>query len=256
MKNPSHIFLAIFVLFLFACKNNETQPSPFAHVKDGKVKDILEKSIARAGGWENYQKMDSIIYKKRTVLYDINGEMESDITQFHAYQLKPYLAMSISWEKEGDQHEIIYKKNKARKLINKKIAEADEEALKKTCMAAYYVLFMPFKLMDPGVELSYKGAVSLPHSKNVYAVAANYDTGKNTNHSTNDQWEYYFDKSNYDFTANMVDHGDYFALIYNSEFVEAGGLRFNAYRPSYRVDNERQHLWQRGEFFYSDFIVK
>ena len=68
--------------------------------------------------------------------------------------------------------------------------------------------------------------------------------------------EYYFDKNNYEFIGNMVDHGDYFALIYNGEFVKAGGLRFNAYRPSYRVGKDRNHLWQRGEFFYSDFIVK
>ena len=256
MKSLPYLVPLFFILICSACGGRGNPPSPFAQIKDEKVKEILENAITRAGGWENYRNIDSIIYKKRTVLYDINGEKESDVTQVHKYQLKPYLAMSISWEKTGEQHEIIYKENKAKKLINKKVVESDEEALKKTCMAAYYVLFMPFKLLDPGVGLSYKGAVTLPHSKNVHAIAASYDTGKNDNHSTDDQWEYYFDKKNYDFVANMVDHGDYFALIYNSEYIEAGGLRFNAYRPSYRVDNERQHLWQRGDFFYSDFTVK
>ena len=255
MKNCYFNYFALVIFIFSACEKN-TPSSPFSHIKDEKVKTILKRAIDTAGGWENYKNMDSIFYKKRTVLYDKEKNVESDVTQFHKYQLKPELAMSISWEKDSMQHEIIFEKNKVIKKINGDIVEADDAALKRTCMASYYVLFMPFKLLDPGVELAYKGAVTLPHSKNVHAIAADYNPGENANHSTSDNWEYYFDKRSGDFIANMVDHGDYFALIYNHEYVEVGGLRFNAFRPSYRVNSDRTHLWQRGEFYYSDFVVK
>lgn len=255
MKKLTILYIAFYVFVFSACQE-KIITSPFAHIKDEKVKDVLEEAIAASGGWENYKNMDSIFYKKRTVLYDKEKNMESDVTQFHKYQLKPALVMSISWSKDSLPHEIIFEKNKAIKKVNGNIVEADGAALKRTCMAAYYVLFMPFKLLDKGVALSYKGITKLPNGKEVHIIAADYDPDNNSNHSTNDDWEYYFDKNDYSFVANMVDHGDYFALIYNDKYVELGGLRFNGYRPSYRVDQDRNHLWKRGEFYYSDFVVK
>ena len=256
MKNLFYFLFALLLIFVPACTSKKVLPSPFSHIKDTQVKNILEKSIARSGGWEKYQKIDSIFYKKRTVLFDSLGNVESDVAQFHKYQLKPYLAMSISWQDGGEKHEIVYKENKAKKLVDNKIIEADETALVRTCMSANYVLFMPFKLLDPGVELMYKGIAQLPNGKDVHVVAANYDPGENQNHSTTDNWEYYFSKDNFDFVANMVDHGDYFALIYNDKYTMANGLRFNAFRPSFRVNSEREYLWKRGEFYYSDFVLK
>ena len=204
----------------------------------------------------NFQKIDSIFYTKRTVLYDSLKNVESDVTQFHKYQLNPTLEMSISWENAGEQHHILFKNNKTEKWVNEKLVDADEAALYRTCMSANYVLFMPFKLLDEGVNLDYLGIKKLPNGKEVHVISAKYDTSQNDNHSTNDDWEYYFEKDSYDFVANMVDHRDYFALIYNNEYSESGGIRFNAYRPSFRVDKELNHLWQRGEFYYSDFAVK
>ncbi len=250
------LFIVAFLSLLFGCSETTETTSPFDHIKDQNVKEVLSKAIERAGGWETLQAKDSIFYKKRTVLYDSLGNVESDVMQFHKYQLNPELVMSISWKNNGEEHEIIYNINKTKKLINNNIVEANEESLIRICMSANYVLFMPFKLLDPGVELSYKGIIKLPNGKEVHTIAADYNPDKNTNHSTNDNWEYYFDKTTYDFVANMVDHGDYFALIYNDKFAEVSGLRFNAFRPSYRVNAAREHLWKRGEFYYSEFVLK
>lgn len=256
MKNH-HSLLFIFLTFLLsACSEPEKRLDPFAHIEDEQVKNVLEKTIAQSGGWERYAEADSIIYKKQTILYDSLKNVESDVTQFHAYQLKPYLAMSIRWEKDSAQHEIVYKKGKAKKMVNQSLVEADEAALVRTCMAAYYVLLMPYKLLDPGVDLSYGGLRQLPNGQEVHVVKADYNPDENANHSTNDDWEYYFDKEHYDFVANMVDHGDYFALIYNDQFTSAGGIRFNALRPSFRVKENLQHLWKRGDFRYTAFEVK
>ncbi len=107
---------------------------------------------------------------------------------------------------------------------------------------------MPFKLLDPGVKLSYRGIVTLPNGKEVHTIFADYEG--------EEDWEYFFDKKTGDFVANMVDHGDYFALIYNEKFTTSGGLRFYAYRTSYRVDSLRNILYRRGEFFYDEIVLK
>ena len=256
MKYLTLCTLAFLIVVVASCTKRKSPASPFLHIKDEQVKNVLEKAIARSGGWGNYKSIDSVFYKKRTVLLDSLGNVESDEVQFHKYQLNPYLGMSISWEKNREKHEIVYKENNAKKLVNNQLVEADSAALVRTCMSAYYVLFMPFKLLDAGVLLSYKGIAQLPNGKEVHVIAADYDQDENKNHSTKDNWEYYFDKNTCDFVANMVDHGDYFALVYNEEYIVEDGLRFNAFRPSFRVNADRSHLWKRGEFFYSDFKLK
>lgn len=248
-------FLLFAFLFFSACAN-ENQPSPFEHIDDAKVREVLENAIAQSGGWENFQAMDSIFYEKRTVLFDSLGKVESDRAQQHRYQLRPERVMSISWQDAEDEHEIFHSKNLTEKRVNGSPVEADAAALERTAKAATYTLLMPWKLLDPGVELSYRGIVNLPDGSEAHVIGAGYDPGSKSNHSTNDDWMYFFGKNDYAYLACMVDHGDYFALIQNEKKSQAGGLTFNAFRVSYRVDSLRNLLWKRGEFFYENIVVK
>lgn len=216
----------------------------------------MKRAIDGAGGYKKYDRLQSISYTKRSVLYDEHGNVESDGTQFHRYILKPELSMNISWEKNGQKHEIIFRQNKATLWIANKQVEADGAALAKTCLSAHYVLFMPFKLLDPGVALSYKGVTILANGKSVHIIGASYVGGGNEDHGTQENWEYYFDKNSGDFMANMVDHGDYSALILNEQFTESGGIKFPAFRPSYRANAQREQLWKRGAFYYTDYITE
>lgn len=249
-------FFPLLFVFIFCHCKNEKPPSPFSHIADNSAKEVLEKAIAQSGGWENFQNIDSLFYEKRTVLFDSLGKVESDVLQKHIYQVRPGLAMSISWENEEGTHRISRKKNECEKFLNDKKIKADSVGLLRSTNAALYTLFMPWKLLDPGVELKYKGIVKLPGGNDAHAISAIYFPEKKNNHSTKDDWEYYFEKDTYKYMACMVDHHDYFALIVNEEKSKSGGLVFNAYRNSYRVDKDRNILWKRGEFYYENIIAK
>jgi hypothetical protein len=244
--------LSVKCLFLFAvlaagCLDHSHRP-PLDSVADVKARDVLAKAIVRSGGWQNWKSLDTIAYLKRTLLFDSLGNLESDRKELHRYRLQPELTMHISWKEGEDSHEIFYRKEQVEKRLNGSPVSADTEALRRTASSALYVLFMPFKLLDPGVKLTYKGIVTLPDGRRVHVIAANYEPGEH--------WEYYFDRKTCDFVASMVDHGDYRALVTNDEFITLGGLRFNAFRTSHRVDQNRKILYKRGEFYYDDFAVQ
>lgn len=252
-------FILLFSFFIFSgCAEEKTAPeiSPFAHVQNEEVKNILEKAVAAVGGWEGFQNMDSIVYDKRTVLFDSLENVEMDRTQKHIYRMKPELSISVSWEDEKGKHHILRKGNQVEKYLNEEKVDADSEALTKSTNAAMYTLFMPWKLLDEGVELNYKGVVELPNEKEAHTISAVYDPESKSNHSTKDDWEYYFDKDTYEYVACMVDHHDYFAFIQNDKKSKSNGLTFNALRNSFRVDKGRNILWKRGEFYYENIVLK
>ncbi len=241
------IFTFLILATMVACTEKSGEP-PLSQIKDKKAREVLSQAIERSGGWENWTAASWVFYKKRTVLYDSLGQVESDRTQLHKYQLKPAFTASISWLQDGDRHEIFFENNLAKKNVNGTTVEKGGKAHENTVQSALYTLFMPFKLLDPGVELSYRGLLTLPNGEEVHTIFADYEG--------EEDWEYYFDTNTGDFVANLVDHGDYFALIYNEKFTTSGGLRFNAYRTSYRVDSLRNIQYRRGEFFYDEIVLK
>ena len=66
-------------------------------------------------------------------------------------------------------------------------------------MSSLNVLGMPFKLLDEGTVLTALGSVVLRSGKQAQAIRASYDPRKHSNHSTTEEWIYYFDENNADF---------------------------------------------------------
>lgn len=223
--------------------------------QDAEVSRVLHRAFEKAGGWDKWETLSTISYKKRSVLYLENGDVESDVTQFHEYQVKPTISASIFWRKEGNRHSIIVQDGTANKYLNGELVAENDPAVYKSFLSAHYVLFMPFKLADAGVSLTYEGVESLEDNVEVDVIKASYAPATHENHSTSDLWYYYFDRSNGVFLGSMVYHAPTYAYIKNSEINDQLPITMNTYRESYRVDKNRNREYLRGEFFYADYIM-
>ncbi len=238
-----------FVLAWGAC--SPAGESPLEQVEDQRARAVLSRALDAAGGWESWQALDAIAYRKRTVLYDSLGNVESESTQWHRYRLRPSLEMHIGWREGTDSLEIVFRDGRARRYRNGTPEEVPPESLQGPLNSALYTLFMPFKLLDPGTRLQYEGLDTLPDGRVAEVLSAHYDPTQNPNHSTAEPWRYFFDPETGAYRAAWVDHGDYRALILNESYAEVRGLRFNAVRRSWRLDARNRPSWMRGLFEYT-----
>lgn len=245
---------------LAACAPPTGQPSvhpdpPNEQIDDARARTIMARAVASAGGWETWIGIDSIRYVKRSVLYHADGSVEKDVTEHHAYQLRPTLAGEINWTEIDTPRQIIYNDREAyRTALGERIANSSQSAYQ-AFMSAYYVLFVPFKLLDPGTSLTYEGTDTVAGAP-ADVIKASYDPGKHHNHSTRDTWWYYFDQHDGRHLGSMVYHAPTYALIENTETTDAHRIRFNTYRESFRCDSLRNKKFLRGVFYYSDYVLK
>lgn len=256
MKNSILLFLCI-ILLSIACKQPENTISPLAHIKDNKIKTILTQAMETTGGLDNWINKKSIQFKKYFALYDEQGNTEQAVYQKHIYQSYPNKSIHISWEKDSLMHEIKRKEGKITKFVNGQIdTTANPTSLKNTVLSATFVTNIPFNLLDKGVELSYDGSDVLEKNEAVEVIKAVYNPEKHDNHSTPDIWWYYFNKKDSRLVAYMVKHADHYSYVKNLSYLEKDGFLFCGKRQSFRVDSERNILYLRAEYEYSDFVVK
>ncbi len=253
----SSVFFGLF--FLLSCSQNQpiqeknSQPSPYDHISDEKVKEVLSQAIAYAGGWDTWAGINTLQYTKRSVLFLSDSSVESDVIQYHDYNMSSGFEAAISWNSNSDAHQIVYSKENVIKMVNDKEVEADSNALSQSVMGALFVLGMPFKLLDQGVTLTYEGTTLFKDSVEADIINASYSPEENVNHSANDLWWFYFEKNTGHFLGSKVYHTPTYALIRNLSFTQDVPIKFPAHRKSYRVDSLGQIEFLRAEFWYSDF---
>lgn len=229
---------------------------PFDAITDTLARNVMQKAIAAAGGWDQWLAIDSIRYVKRSVLYHADGSVESDVTQQHAYQLRPALSGEITWTDRDTAWGIHYDSGEAYRTANDRTVAGSERAAREAFMSAYYVLFVPFKLLDPGTELIHEGVDTLASGAAVDVIRASYDPATHDNHSTQDTWWYFFERESGKHLGSMVYHAPTYALIENTETTDDFPIRFNTYRESFRCDSLRSKEYLRGVFYYNNYHLK
>ena len=236
------------------CDKQEKQ-DPMAHISDDKVLQVLTKVFKTAGGLDNYRNMKSISYQKQSILFLEDGSTESHITQRHSYSLQPELTGDINWVADGNTYRIHYSAQDSYKEENGVRIPDSEESARKSFFSATYVLFIPFKLLDPGAELTYEGRDTLDDGKIADVIRAEYDATKHENHSTSEIWWYYFDAKDGSHLASLVFHPPTYAYIENVVITDDYDIRFNVHRKTFRTDASRNKEYLRGEFNYSNYVI-
>ncbi|MFS4493822.1 DUF6503 family protein [Maribacter sp. 2308TA10-17] len=260
MKNLiTHSFLSLGIICIFSCVftsckfSKETKNSD-AISKEITALEVVENAINAAGTNRNWKKMASLTYTKKSRLLLENGEIESEVTQRHHYELRPQKSIKITWIVQKDSFLIVHNDSVSQKFKNGSIIDEGGK-VKASVNSAMYVIGMPFKLLDKGTVLSYEGLKSLNTIDTVHTINATYAPKKHQNHSTQDEWWYHFDKNTGAFLSSMVYHEPTYALIENIATTKQDGLTFPERRKSYRCDASGKKLFLRAEFWYEDYAI-
>lgn len=222
------------------------------HQTGNKAEILVMDSIDAHGGMKLYNGLSAVSFTKTTRLFLEDGSVESEVIQKQSFQLRPDRKIQIEWLVEDARHLIFYDGSKAIKTINGKVVKDSLELVKAHNMAkaSAYVFFQPFELINENTILTLESDTELNDSITAQTVSVTYDGDD----ETSDKWRYYFNQDDL-LIANSVILTDHNSLIENLEFQNIGGLIFNKYRKSYRVDKALNKKYLRAEYFYEDISI-
>ena len=237
------VIFIIVISFLFSCQ--KTKPT---------AKQILKKSLKVHGGLELWQKIDTLSFTKKTILYNQKGIKEKEITQNQSfYGGIPLHGKISSFGTEKSSISVIngvYVKSIRDSLVS--ITDDEIKAINNSFKSAYYVISQPFNLKESNAFLFYKKDTILDGEK-TFVVDVSYKEDENTN--TPDQWTYFFNAKTYLIVAAKVFHSPTVSFIENIKFNKETPFVFNAERESVFLNKDGSKDFLRASYFYSNYKV-
>ena len=243
IKDFFKVIFIIAISFLFSCQKTKLT-----------AKQLLSKSIDAHGGLEFWQKVDTLSFTKKTILYNRKGLKEKEITQHQSFYGGNFIngnITTIGTDKSsisiiGD----VYSKRIGDTLIS--ISNNEMKSITNAFKSAYYVISQPFNLMESGALLSYKKDTILNDEK-TFVVDVSYKEDQNTN--TPDQWTYFINAKTYLIVAAKVFHSPTVSFIQNINFNKETPFVFNAERESVFLNKDGSIDYLRASYFYSNYKV-
>ena len=237
------VIFIIVISFLFSCQ--KIKPT---------AKQILKKSLKAHGGLELWQKIDTLSFTKKTILYNQKGIKEKEITQNQSFYGGITLHGKISsFGTEKSSISVIngvYVKSIRDSLVS--ITDDEIKAINNSFKSAYYVISQPFNLKESNAFLFYKKDTILDGEK-TFVVDVSYKEDENTN--TPDQWTYFFNAKTYLIVAAKVFHSPTVSFIENIKFNKETPFVFNAERESVFLNKDGSKDFLRASYFYSNYKV-
>lgn len=255
LMNKITTCLLLSVLFFLTCNTESVEKiDELAHIKDQKVKNVLGKILKASGELRHWNNLSQLRYNKYFKLYTETGEIEKDVRQSHKYLYHPKTVIEIETE-EGDLFKkLVYNGKMIQQKINGQVdTETDSTALMNQLQTSLFVIGLPFKLADEGIDLSYEGTEKLEGRSEVHVLKAVFNPTSNANHTTQDIWWLYFHKKSYLMEGYLVKHKDHYSLVQNETSLVKGGFNFPVKRKSWRSDANRKKLYLRAEYDYASF---
>lgn len=228
--------------------------SDYDHIADDQVRSILQKGISASGGLDNWKNGKAYTFNKETFLYLDNDSIEVHNNQIVTIKNHPSLEGTIQWNNPSDtvDTKIIYSDDKAVKYIdNQPQDEASNSAARLAFLGSHIVMNLPFKLLDPGVDLTYGGQITM-FDKTVEVLVADYNKDQ-PNHDKTHRWWHYFDSDTYEYIGYKVYHPPTFALVENRASTVHNGISYSTDRITWRVDSLDQKEFIRAKFNYGGF---
>ncbi|MFN3761463.1 MAG: hypothetical protein ACK4SF_19795 [Algoriphagus aquaeductus] len=241
MKLFLRTLLLLTLAFQFACTKSPEQ----------QAQDLLEKSIEAHGGQEGWENLSQLKFRKWTRLLDENGNIESELNQWHEFRSQPFFEGKITWEKDSIEHVISWDGAIIRYQMgaNEVQNEGFLAAKKKDFDAAFYTVAQPWKLMDKGGKLIYEGKRTLENGAEVESIRVDYGQDSDT-------WWYFFDPVTFLMVGNEVQLKDHRSLVYDLSGEDVEGLKLHGTRESWRVNEKGDRLFLRAEYKYSEYQVE
>jgi len=215
---------------------------------------VIQDSLEAHGGIKKWENIKEISYLKTTVLYDSLGNIEKKVVQTHRNTFSPRFEAQINWTEDTISKQVVLRNDNTEVYFNDLLQDDSklQEKYYKAIIAANYVFWQPYKLLDKDVTLSYVGEEVIDVNK-VKVVKASYfnDDGSPAN-----TWWYYFDQKTNKLVGNMVHHGSTFSYIKNTKYEYKTGLSLNAERKSYMTDSLKNIKFLRAHYKYEILELK
>jgi len=233
----------IAISFLFSCQKTELTAN-----------QILKKSLKAHGGLELWQKIDTLSFTKRTILYNQEGVKEKEIIQHQSfYGGIPLHGKISSLGTEKSSISVIngvYTNSIRDSLIP--ITDHEIKAINNSFKSAYYVISQPFNLKESDALLVYKKDTILNGEK-TFVVDVSYREDENTERP--DQWTYFFNAKTFLVVAAKVFHSPTISFIKNTKFNTKTPFVFNSERVSVFMNKDGSEDYTRAAYFYSNYKV-
>jgi hypothetical protein len=228
------------LVLVFACSESPER----------KAQKILEKAIEAHGGQDAWDKISVLEFRKWTLLRGENGEVESELDQYHEFRFKPYFEGKITWTKDSIPHVLSFDGANISYFMggNEVKNESFLASKKKDFDAAFYTVAQPWKLMDGGGTLIYEGQKTLENGQTVESIKVDYGPESDT-------WWYYFDAESFLMAGSEVQLKDHRSLVYDISMEQSDGMKLHGKRESRRIGGQGQKLFLRAEYQYSDYII-
>ncbi len=222
--------------------------------QESNAMEIVLNSLEAHGGIDKWRGVKEISYQKTTILFDSLGVVEKKGVQKHKNTFQPDFTGEISWQEDSIQKLVLFKNGKTEVFYNDMLQNDSslEEKYHKNIMAAHYVIWQPYKLLDVDAHLHFVGQEQINGTlANVVKAIYFGEDGLPAN-----TWWYYFDAKTYKLIGNMVHHGETYSYIKNIKYETKTGLSLNAERKSYRVDSLRNIKFLKAQYFYKILSLK
>ncbi len=248
LRPPALIVRRIFVLLLLLVA------ASLANAQELTADQLIEKSIAHAGGWDAWMNTRTIQFRKTIVLYQLDGKVKETRVQYHKYTLHPSPKMRIDWENNGSKGIMINDGKEAKKFANGEEMTAQKEinAARGDTFGSHYVFCMPFKLRDPGTQLENAGMKTLADGTVVQKVRTTYAKGAGDAGGMH-TWTYMFDPKTGRLAANHLEYapGKFDWTEYFDE-KPMGALLLSTKRIGYDADANGKVGPKRSETSYDE----
>lgn len=229
--------LLISLIFLFSCSNKEETSE--------KARQIVDLAIEAHGCMEYWKNLETLKFNKKTVLYNADGTIERSSLERHTLHQKDTLYGEIVSIDPNQKYTTHFADGKGLKVMADTTVDRTNAFL-----SSHFVVNQPFKMLDPGVQLTYLGLDTLANKKVVHVVKAFYGSPED------DVWWFYFDVETHVLLATLIYHAPTYAFVDNEKIEMIDGILWNTERTTYRTDSLRNVQFVRAEFVYSEIVCR
>lgn len=222
-------------LLFTSCANNEV-----------KTNQSIENSIAAHGGYQNFEHLENLSYRKTTYVLNEEGQPIDSLIQ-------TFIHPSINQTQLAYiQHDISYFAEMQNESLTLFVDDqpSEETSLllthKNLIDAANFIFFQPFKLRDQKAVFTDHGIKQLKISERLTplrVIGVNYS-------ESNDRWYFFFDPNTFQVRANAVWHIEKMSLILNEEMQWHHGLLVHHKRTSYLSNQDFELIRPQASYTY------
>lgn len=237
-------YLALIYFLAVSCGETVSK----SEVKDEQLASVLENG----GGLERWRKIDTLSFVKVTNMYLPDSMVESSSVQRQTFSNYPEYYGEIVYLNDSKKRRIVQRGNEVAYYENgKEISDSLKLAKAATnIQIAYYVIGLPFKLADQGVNILSTKNDTLYDDRTVWSMHVKHDSNEDQN------WWLYFEHLTKRLKGYLIEHDERFSEIINDRDTIINGFTMPLIRRSIATDQFNQNPYLRADYEYSEYKIK